>query len=591
MPGLFIKRTKFTKKDYLQVVGVLLLFIVTIPLIISSRNSQEQSNSRLARALGSGNAELIIQPAAMNIAPGSGSTLNVLILPNGERVSSIEMVIDYDPALMQITNITPGTFFTDPAGAGQVGSPQEILKSFSTPGRIHYALGFPMGSQFSSTTAGTAAVVSFTAKGAGVNSPITLVGSGNPQSLVANITGQNVLSSVTNGTITVQVQYSANLRIGNIAPANPQVVGRMFTADILVDTGGEQVSGVDAIISYNPSILYVASISPETGSGFTSFPSLTANSQQAVITVSGNIGSGVTPSPVSGSAIKLATISFVPLTTASSTPLNFSYTVGNRNDSNIVLYDPGSQDPIDILSGALNGSISVQASATATPIPTVTSVPGPSTTPGGSPTPTSVPGVSTTPTATPTLIPTSVPSGSPTPTSLPTPTFTPIPTSTPAPTNPQSQSMVLRYRMQGKTRSGVSNAASISLSIRSINSTALTTYNLAGNTNGETSFSILPGDYVLFLTIPGYLTKQFGTDSQPVTIVSGNTLLDLTGYPLLGGDFNQDGTVNEVDYTLYFLTSYASNNNLVDLDGSGQVNNLDFSILRNNWNKIKDTIY
>ena len=67
-------------------------------------------------------------------------------------------------------------------------------------------------------------------------------------------------------------------------------------------------------------------------------------------------------------------------------------------------------------------------------------------------------------------------------------------------------------------------------------------------------------------------------------------MVDFTSTPLKGGDLTSDGIVNAVDYTSVFLQAFLSTNQTVDLDGSGLVNNLDFSIMRRNWFQVDDIL-
>ena len=85
---------------------------------------------------------------------------------------------------------------------------------------------------------------------------------------------------------------------------------------------------------------------------------------------------------------------------------------------------------------------------------------------------------------------------------------------------------------------------------------------------------------------PGYLARKVAN----VNIVSGNLYLDLSSAIIAGGDFNNDGEVNEVDYTVGYIPNFSSSYATADLDGSGKVNSLDFGIMRNNWNLIDDVL-
>ncbi len=104
---------------------------------------------------------------------------------------------------------------------------------------------------------------------------------------------------------------------------------------------------------------------------------------------------------------------------------------------------------------------------------------------------------------------------------------------------------------------------------------------LLTDNQGRAQVTLAQGVYDILIDSAGYLARVY----RNVNIGSG-TYLDLSASPLLGGDFNDDGVVNSVDYSAYFYPNYRSQSTLVDLDASGEVNNLDYSIMRNNWSYV-----
>ena len=77
----------------------------------------------------------------------------------------------------------------------------------------------------------------------------------------------------------------------------------------------------------------------------------------------------------------------------------------------------------------------------------------------------------------------------------------------------------------------------------------------------------------------GYLSQLLSTIDTSVN--SGSAL---TVGQLLAGDFNDDNTVNSLDYSSmnsHWLQNFSQD----DINRDGLVNSLDFSILKNNWNK------
>lgn len=357
----------------------------------------------------------------------------------------------------------------------------------------------------------------------------------------------------TNPAIGARLYFSAP------SPINPQVLGTPFTVDILVDTSNQLIDGIDARIQFDPTVLQVTNVEQGTEPAFVSYPALDYDNTLGTVNVSANIGSGASPTPISGSGLNAGRITFMPQIITGGSQITFDFTPGERNDSNIVVSGTWqTQDPTDILLSVGNATMVV-----AVPAPTVTPL-----TPTPLPTAMPTPGL--------TIVPT-----------VPIPSPTPI---IPTPTDIPPQSVTFKLLFQGRLRSGVSNSKPVNITYRQQNGSVVQTISATTNTNGEMITNIVPGNYVFLVNAPGYLARRFGDDTNPVVINQGNLYLDLSATPLSGGDFNDDGEVNEVDYTLYFLSRFLTNDATVDLDGSGEVNNLDFAIMRSNWNLRDDSI-
>ena len=524
-----------------------------------------QKQISLKTKAGQGPAVLVVTPSTKDISIGEEDTIQVSLNPNGANVSGVELVMTYDSNVIEVSSISVGGFFTS-----DFGSPVEIVKDISTPGKIHYAVGFPLGSNYSSTSVGDVAIIAFSGKVSG-SSTFSFVSdtSIQPHTIVSNNQGQDVLDNGMAGTIIVS--GGARLYFDSLTPVNPQVVGNPFSVKVMVDTAGQGIDGVDAKITFDPSVLTVTDLDQGTETGFTSYPALTYDNSAGTVTISTNIGSGASPATVNGSTVHVGTVFFSPKAVTAGTNVTFDYTAGGRNDSNIVLSDSvDSSDPTDILSSVDTLTIIAQATApTATPIPTV----------APTATPTAVPTV-------PPATPTSAPGTTATPTVAPTATATPEATATSTATPQSSQSVTVKIRFQGRLRLNASNAKSISLSYRLASGTSVSSVIATTSTDGEFTLTFVPGTYSFLIDAPGYLARKIDN----VNIVAGNLNLDLSSAILRGGDFNDDGEVNEVDYTVGFIPNFGTSNATVDLDGSEQVNNLDFSIMRNNWNLINDVL-
>lgn len=373
-----------------------------------------------------------------------------------------------------------------------------------------------------------------------------------PMQVVSNDNNQAVELTGTTAGSTLNINPTsgdAKLFFSLPNPNNPQTVGTPFTAQILVNTGNQAVYGVDAKITFDRTKVRVDQVTPAGQTGFTSFPVATYSNTAGTITVSGNIGSGANANPVNGTNIPLATVRLTPLA-AGQSALEYIFTPGDRNDSNVVAATTNpQQDPVDILAAVHNLTVDTGGSASPVPSPSASPVPSPSLTP------------------------------SPTPGTTPSPS--PIP-----------EDITVRLLFQGRARPGVNNAKPLTLTYKYLSQAGSNpvTRNLTTSANGEATLSLLPGNYLFLIKGQGYLARRYGSTAQPLVINAGDQFLDLTGYPLLGGDFNNDGEINEIDYVTYFMPKFNTADAATDLDGSGNVNNLDFGVMRPNWNLVNDTL-
>jgi len=380
---------------------------------------------------------------------------------------------------------------------------------------------------------------------------------------------------------------SARLYFSDPRPANPQQLNSSFDVDILLDTGGQDVYGVDARITFDKSFLRVSSLVNNSSSVFSSYPASEYDNDLGTVVVSANVGSEQSTTPINESGINVATITFDPILITTSTQIVYDFTAGERNDSNVVLAGRlESEESVDILESVTNSTIVIE---TITPTPTETIVPVPTETPMPTPTSTTAPPVSE---VTDTPIPTQMsPAATATPTATSTPTIAPSPTVAASPTQVPQLSLIVRLLFQGRTRVGVNKVRPVVVRYRNTSGGGLSNaLNMYTNTSGEIQLAITPGNYLVLVKSPGYLARKFGDFISPLAVTSEQTLLDLTPSPLLGGDFNEDGVINEVDYALKFLPNFLTDDSVVDLDASGEVNNLDFGIMRLNWSLADDVI-
>ncbi len=150
-----------------------------------------------------------------------------------------------------------------------------------------------------------------------------------------------------------------------LSPASGSVSGT-FTIDVQVDTAGAEVSGVDVILSYEPSQLEAQEIQD---GDFSSYPAKEINQVNGKIRIS---AIAAATSPFSGTG-KVAMIVFKALQASGTASLNFDFTPGATTDCNLVEY----QTVKEILGSVTNGSY------TLAPMPTPSQPSTPTPTPSG----------------------------------------------------------------------------------------------------------------------------------------------------------------------------------------------------------------
>lgn len=370
--------------------------------------------------------------------------------------------------------------------------------------------------------------------------------------ILAEVSAQTISFAPTSG--------SASLQFANLNPANPQNAGQVFNFNVVANTGGQQVSGVDAIINYDPSKLQINSVAKPNGSPFSSYPALTINSTSGQIRVSANIGTSTSAAPVQGDNIVIAHVTGLVKNTNQSTNLSYEFSSANSlNDSNIVKYlQPGQQqEPQDLLANV--GTLNITSGST------------------------------TVPTATPT------PTVSVFPTSTPTPSVFATPTPTQSPSVNVNQ--IIKVSLQGKRRPDFTGSSTATVKATNTAVSANTVLKtVVFDQTGTGNITMNTGGYVIGIKFPGYLGRKFGAPSQLINVTTANQVHDFSTQPFLGGEFNGDEVINEVDYVFNFLPKFSQGtatvpaNTAEDLDGSGQVNNLDFSIMRSNWGQTGEVI-
>lgn len=537
--------TPWYKTKHIWQLGIIIFMLVTTLLLAGWIKERQSLRSEAA----ADEVILSFNPNTATLTPTAPQTLKLMINP-GKAVGFINLELNFDPALIKLNQAVA---LLEPKF-------NQVIK-LSTPaeanadGKIIITLGLDPGQTAQApATAFALADIQLAANTANPNLTAGL-NFNNPNSQVVAM-DTNVFTIISSGAqLTINPQAGPKLFFSAPAPANPQTVNQNFTVTLMANTETQEVSGFDAQLAFDKTKLQILQIDPVSGNGFTSYPVNTFDNTAGTAKVSANIGSGTSTPAVAGNNLNLATLTFKPLA-GGDTTLNYVFTAGERNDSNLVkkLTDPG-LDPIDILASVDSATINIQPQVVVSPSPSPQ------------------------------------PSPSPSPQASPTPPVSPQPSPQPSPSpSPQPQTITLKFGLQGRTRTGISQAKAVTFDYRLTTNTSTLRQTLTTAANGETGLTIAPGSYHFLAKISGYLSRRFGGSSDPVVISPDSQFLDLSGTLILGGDFNNDGIINEVDYTSQFLPKFGSADAIADLDGSGKVNNLDFAIMRLNWNLVNDQL-
>lgn len=356
--------------------------------------------------------------------------------------------------------------------------------------------------------------------------------------------------------------------------------GSAFDVEVRASSDGQAVSGVDAVLEYDNAFFQVLSVTPNAAS--TVFDSYQNDNFPSFFNNNYPVGSGkgrvdvaalIDPNDPDGVVLNNELIATVRVQAVgvTTTPSTIAVFIdpdpnGRNSDANIAEFVGGT----DILATSQNLSMTVSASLTPTSTPTNTP------TPTRTPTPTPTVGVST-----------------PTPTQIP-PTSTPTPTQTPTPTTAPAVPVSFRIQLQGRTwRTNILNRLTNlyvyfnnveDQSRRVIDATSNSTTGLISNI-----FTINTGTYEFVVQPKGFLNQ-----AVTETVSVGDSEVGSSLSEFRAGDLNNSGKVTGADYN--FMISFfkkdvtspdgdVSSIIMADLDGSEQVNSLDFSLLLSNWNQ------
>lgn len=311
--------------------------------------------------IGGAGASFAISPASPAVDVGQEITLSVRLNTNGVETAGSDLVLNYDPRFISISDIAAGLLYD-----------QYVGKTIdNTNGTVTLSgISSSPTSLFSGT--GTFATIRVKGVAAGV-SPLTIVftpGNSNDSNIVSFASQQDILARVTSGAVTVQggiggqptaTPTSVSTPIPtpttpatgaslSLSPAtSTSALDAEFTVAVNLDTFGAQTAGADLAFIFDPARLSLVDITQ--GSLYDIYVGKTIDNTAGKGAISGLASS--TTSTFSGAGT-FATLRFRGIQNGT-TPVTIEFTPGNANDSNIA--DAAKQ--ADVLTHVVNGSYTI----------------------------------------------------------------------------------------------------------------------------------------------------------------------------------------------------------------------------------------
>lgn len=348
-----------------------MILIVLLPLLLVGVYLVLQRTVLNPRAGGGNTHALKIGLAAgakTELAPNETTKVLVTADMGSENILGFDILLNYDAQMFDVSELKPGQIFdSNASGKGTV----TVKSTENGQIKLSWAAFNQSTKQFITNMSASYGASSANIELLNVTLKAKLTASGNSQIGFGEISkniivtvegGGNEQSSSTNKAV-ISSQRDIELEVNqggdtgsaslSLSPASGSFKkGCNFSTQVVVNTAGKTIDGVDAVLTYDPSKLIVTSIN--NGTIFGSYPANTAGPQTKKISISGvaSLNQSFQSNGV------LATINFKVNETAAAgaTTVSFDYISGDTTDSNIV-----EKDTIeDILSSVTNGNYTIE---------------------------------------------------------------------------------------------------------------------------------------------------------------------------------------------------------------------------------------
>lgn len=400
LSNLFIRNTSSNQQGIVMP-AVLLLVAVAVILIyfvISStapfQNGFFSSLFPKSSPKAAGVVDLSLIPDAVTVKQNDTFLVDVVIDAKTSQPTAMELEINYDPAVLQMTALEPGFFFT-----------KSLIAPAITSGSGTVTLAQDIGGYKTGT--GVVATLAFKALQNTTTASQITINPTNTQIAALNENG-NVVGSVTNSSVNVTplAVINKNAQMALSVPTAAQPIGQEFAVQIKARTATDSANLFVSKLSFDPTKLAVSRIDT-TGSFITQWVNNNSyDNTNGKITLIGGVPN---PGYQAASLTDMATIYFTGKT-AGSALINFdaaSSIYRNSDNQNIL--------------GTLTDGTATISTVTASPSPSPVVSPSPIVSPS--------PVVSPSPDPSPSINPSPIPSPSNNPS--PSSAVSPSPTSTP----------------------------------------------------------------------------------------------------------------------------------------------------------------
>lgn len=349
--------------------------------------------------------DLFLVPSQISVSQNDTFNIDIILDAKTELVTGAEVHVNFDPTILQATNVTYGSAFKEPLTI-DIGNPDDFTDDIRGHRINSNSVDIILGTGTSNRLSGVGAVATISFKALqNTTSPSAMTIDPTRAKISALCCVSYLSTNINNASVNVTSSSAVKTATFKLNPAVQSVnAGGTFNVELLTRSDTDKANLFAAKLNFDPSLLEVINID-KTTSNLTNPIWTTTDSNFPTTGSRLNVIVGVaTPGfQTSGTDANVATIQFRAKTGIASTTVAISF------DGTSAIYRDS--DNVDVLNTATGATVNINAVVVPTPTPT--------------PLPTPTP-----PPATPVPTPTS-PAATPVATPVPTPTPTPTPTPPP----------------------------------------------------------------------------------------------------------------------------------------------------------------